>query len=98
MKRAAILFAVILSLLLVGAPSAPSLAGSAPSTRSADGGAPGDEVRDDNGAGGGNADGDNEGDADGLGGIRRKTPGLYGGDGDVTIVLRTWWKFIVWLR
>lgn len=93
MKRAAVLFTVILSLLLMGYPSTPLRADSAPSSSSVGVGA-GDDSEGTPGAGNGTS-GQNEGDADGLAGIRPR-PGLYGDGDGIGTVLRTWWK-ILWL-
>jgi hypothetical protein len=92
MKRTAMLFTVILSLLLMGYPSTSLRADSAPSSTSV--GAAGDDMVGTSGAGNGTS-GQNEGDADGLAGIRPR-PGLYGDGDGIGIVLRTWWK-ILWL-
>jgi hypothetical protein len=93
MKRAAVLFTAILSLLLIGYPSTPLHADSAPSSTSVGVGA-GDDIEGTSGADNGTS-GQNEGDADGLAGIRQR-PGLYGDGDGIGIVLRTWWK-ILWL-
>ena len=97
MKRAAMLFAVVFALLLVGYPSGSTLAGSAASPNAAVTGT-GDIEKDAAPGGGGGTGGENEGDADGLGGIKRRSPGLYGEGEDFRLVLRTWWKFLVWLK
>ena len=93
MKRTAMLFTVILSLLLMGYPSTLLRADSAPWSASVGVGA-GDDIEGTSGAGNGTS-GQNEGDADGLAGIPPR-PGLYGDGDGIGIVLRTWWK-ILWL-
>jgi len=96
MKRAAMLF-VVFALLLVGYPSGSTLAGAAASPNAAATGT-GDSEKDGAPGGGGGTGGQNEGDADGLGGIKHRSPGLYGDGDDIRLVLRTWWKFLVWLK
>ncbi len=88
------LCALIFALLLVGYPSTSTLAGSATSSSAAVG--TNDQEQDaSSGSTGGNGGG-NQGDADGLGGLRGKAPGAYGDGNDLGVVLRTWWKLLVW--
>ena len=87
------LFTVILSLVLLGYPSTPLRADSPPSSVSV-----GVDAGDDIEGSGSGTSGENEGDADGLAGDRQRSPGLYGDGDGIGIVLRTWWKLLVWLR
>lgn len=106
MKRAAILIIAIATLVLVGYPSAPSLADSsnAISTGKSVSGQvvsmPGGTVLNGSGDSGG---GTNEGDADGLSGLKGRPPVVTAsestsGASRVMVMLENWWKFMLWSR
>lgn len=105
MKRAAILIVAIATLVLVGYPSAPSLADTSNSYSTSKSGSPqvisvpGGTVLSGSGDPGG---GSNEGDADGLSGLKGRPPlttldALSGGS-RVMVMLENWWKFMMWSR
>jgi ABC-type transport system substrate-binding protein len=105
MKRAAILILAIATLVLLGSPSTPLLAGSsptksttgpsvvAPTSGSIDTGAP---------ASGGGGGGTDQGDADGLSGMKIKpgTQVAIGGmtPGRLAITATVWWRFMLFIR
>jgi len=104
MKRAAILILAIATLVLLGSPSTPLLAGSGP-TKSATGPsvvAPTGGSIDNGlpaGSGGGGSD---QGDADGLSGMKIK-PGAQTGFAAMTserlaITATVWWRFMLFIR
>ena len=103
MKRAALLFIVALSLVLAGHPRTPlyaAVSSAKHSSRATTAASAGDDVLGGGPAGGDHGEsGGNSGDADGLSGSRGRLPQGNGADEQrVTIVLRTWWKFILWMR
>jgi hypothetical protein len=105
MKRAAIFVIVVATLVLVGYPSAPSLAdtssipigkSSSPSSISI---APGGTMSGSGETGGGT----DQGDADGLSGLKGRPPvattnGASAGVARVMIMLEQYWKFMLWSR
>ncbi|MDH4036380.1 MAG: hypothetical protein OEX18_03260 [Candidatus Krumholzibacteria bacterium] len=107
MKRAAIFIIVVATLVLVGYPSAPSLAdtpNSVSTGKSSSSGvvtiAPGGSVLSGSGDSGG---GSNEGDADGLSGLKGRPPVATSSEASagvarVMMMLEQWWKFMVWSR
>jgi len=107
MKRAAIFVIVVATLVLVGYPSAPSLADTPNSLsigKSSTSGAitiaPGGTVLSGSGEAGG---GSNQGDADGLSGLKGRPPvattnGATAGIARVMIMLEQYWKFMLWSR
>lgn len=107
MKRAAILIIAIATLVLIGYPSAPSLADTSNSySTSKSGSGPavisvgGSTLLTGSGESGG---GSNEGDADGLSGIKGRPPVTTlnvssTGASRVMVMLENWWKFMLWSR
>ena len=107
MKRAAILIIVVATLVLLGYPSAPSLAdtsNSGSTSKSTASGAitfvSGGTVLSGSGDSGG---GSNEGDADGLSGLKGRPPvtaneAASAGVARVMMMLEHWWKFMLWSR
>lgn len=106
MKRAAILFIAIATLVLIGYPSAPSLADTSnPMSTSKSGPGPvvtvpGGTVVNGSGDTGG---GSNQGDADGLSGLKGRPPvatltATTSGTTRVMVMLENWWKFMLWSR
>jgi len=105
MKRAAILLLAIATLVLLGSPSTPLLAGSGP-TKSATGpsvvtptGGPIDAGSPSGGGGGGGTD---RGDADGLSGIKitpeSGTSGAVMTSERLAITAMMWWRFMLFIR
>ena len=106
MKRAAILIIAIATLVLIGYPSAPSLADSSNSFNTGKSKASagvtlqGGTVKSGSGDSGG---GSNEGDADGLSGIKGRPPvatldASSTGVARVLVMLENWWKFMLLSR
>lgn len=105
MKRAAILIIAIATLVLIGYPSAPSLADTSNSYSTSKSGSPqvittpGGTVLNGSGDTGG---GSNEGDADGLSGLKGRPPvatlDASSGRSRVMVMLENWWKFMLWSR
>jgi hypothetical protein len=107
MKRAAILIIVVATLVLVGYPSAPSLADTSNSistSKSTTSGvitfASGGTVLTGSADTGG---GSNEGDADGLSGLKGRPPVASNEAASVRVarvmmMLEHWWKFMLWSR
>jgi hypothetical protein len=103
MKRAAILIVTVATLVLIGYPSAPSLADTSNSysTSKSSSGAvvtvSGGTVLNGSGGSGG---GGNQGDADGLSGLKGRPPAVMAsapstGTTRVMVFLQNWWKFMV---
>jgi len=107
MKRAAILIIAIATLVLMGYPSAPSLANTsnAVSTSKSFSGptvtsGPGGHTVSGGGDTGGGTD---QGDADGLSGLKGRPPlsmqsETVGSVTRVMVMLENWWKFMLWSR
>jgi len=106
MKRAAILLIVIATLVLIGSPSTPLLAGSSPTKATgpsvvAPTGGPIVETGSPAGGGGGGTD---QGDADGLSGVKN-TPDTGMGSSSMTmfterfaVTAMMWWRFMLFIR
>ncbi|HEX5132071.1 MAG TPA: hypothetical protein VFX92_06250 [Candidatus Krumholzibacteria bacterium] len=107
MKRAAIFIIAIATLVLIGYPSAPSLADTSNSIATSKSGpsvtivsAGGTSIGGATDSGGGS----NQGDADGLSGLKGRPPvssmqsSMTAGVTRVMIALENWWKFVLWNR
>jgi hypothetical protein len=107
MKRAAILIIAIATLVLIGYPSAPSLADSSVSINTSKSSTSagtvvvtGGSTLSGCGEGGGGTD---QGDADGLSGFKGRPPvttlqNEVAGAARVMVALENWWKFMLWIR